>query len=143
MLAIFLFFIMCGLIAGAAVEVFPLILEALWVVATVIIEVLVFLITWLWKRVARYFQDRKDQKQRQRWYEQFEQQQKEAEAKRTPVDYRLACQLLGLPVECRQSEFKLAFRRAMLKAHPDKNGSVDAAQKLNRAREIIRQRRGW
>ena len=57
--------------------------------------------------------------------------------------YEAARQILGLPPEFTQAEFKLAYRRAMRNAHPDKGGSDRHAMLVNRARDLIRARKGW
>jgi hypothetical protein len=63
-----------------------------------------------------------------------------------PDPYRQALALLGLPAEFTQPALKLAYKRAILAAHPDnpaKTGSTKAAQEVNGAYDLLRRSRGW
>ena len=56
------------------------------------------------------------------------------------IDYEAACALLGLPStpdphDIDDDQLKKAFRKAALKAHPDKGGSDDAFRKVKAANE--------
>ena len=58
------------------------------------------------------------------------------------IDYQEACSLLGLPCtadpkDIDDDQLKKAFRKAALKAHPDKGGSDDAFRKVKAASECI------
>ena len=58
------------------------------------------------------------------------------------IDYEAACALLGLPCaadphDIDDDQLKKAFRRAALKAHPDKGGSDDEFRKVKAASECI------
>ena len=58
------------------------------------------------------------------------------------IDYEAACSLLGLPCSANPSdiddaELKKAFRKAALKAHPDKGGSDEEFRKVKAASECI------
>ena len=58
------------------------------------------------------------------------------------IDYEAACALLGLectadPNQIDDDQLKKAFRKAALKAHPDKGGSDDAFRKVKAASECI------
>ena len=58
------------------------------------------------------------------------------------IDYEEACALLGLPCSSNphdidDDQLKKAFRRAALKAHPDKGGSDDEFRKVKAASECI------
>ena len=58
------------------------------------------------------------------------------------IDYEAACSLLGLPCAANPSdiddaELKKAFRKAALKAHPDKGGSDEEFRKVKAASECI------
>ena len=58
------------------------------------------------------------------------------------IDYEAACALLGLPCaadpnDIDDDQLKKAFRKAALKAHPDKGGSDDAFRKVKAASECI------
>lgn len=55
-----------------------------------------------------------------------------------------ACLFLGLPTSgFTREELNARFRRQMSRVHPDKGGGHERAVKLNRARDLIMQRRGW
>jgi len=54
-----------------------------------------------------------------------------------------ARRVLGLPEEFSKGELKAAFHEAMKRAHPDAGGTVESAQKINEAREIIELEKGW
>ena len=58
------------------------------------------------------------------------------------IDYEAACALLGLPCaadphDIDDDQLKKAFRKAALKAHPDKGGSDDEFRKVKAASECI------
>ena len=58
------------------------------------------------------------------------------------IDYEAACALLVLeckadPNEIDDDQLKKAFRKAALKAHPDKGGSDDAFRQVKAASECI------
>ena len=58
------------------------------------------------------------------------------------IDYEAACALLGLPStpnphDINDDQLKKAFRKAALKAHPDKGGSDDEFRKVKAASECI------
>ena len=58
------------------------------------------------------------------------------------IDYEAACTLLGLPStpnphDIADDQLKKAFRKAALRAHPDKGGSDDAFRKVKAASECI------
>jgi curved DNA-binding protein CbpA len=58
------------------------------------------------------------------------------------IDYEEACALLGLPCaadpnQIDDDQLKKAFRKAALKAHPDKGGSDDEFRKVKAASECI------
>ena len=58
------------------------------------------------------------------------------------IDYEAACALLGLPCaadpnQIDDDQLKKAFRKAALKAHPDKGGSDDEFRKVKAASECI------
>ena len=58
------------------------------------------------------------------------------------IDYEEACALLGLPCSSNphdidDDQLKKAFRKAALKAHPDKGGSDDEFRKVKAASECI------
>jgi DnaJ homolog subfamily C member 19 len=50
-----------------------------------------------------------------------------------------AAALLGVAIDANDDMIEEAFRRLMMKNHPDQGGSADIAQKLNEARRILRQ----
>ena len=58
------------------------------------------------------------------------------------IDYEAACALLGLPStpnphDIDDDQLKKAFRKAALRAHPDKGGSDDEFRKVKAASECI------
>lgn len=57
--------------------------------------------------------------------------------------FEAALRLLGLPADYTRSALNAAFKKAILKAHPDTGGSVAQAQAVNAARDILLRRRGW
>lgn len=57
--------------------------------------------------------------------------------------YETALRLLGLQEDYSQKEFTLAFRSAMLRAHPDKGGTDEQAQAIYEARNIVKNHNGW
>jgi curved DNA-binding protein CbpA len=50
---------------------------------------------------------------------------------------REAAALLGISVDATPLQIKSAYRKLMLKHHPDKGGSAEYAAKLNTARDIL------
>ena len=52
---------------------------------------------------------------------------------------------IGLPTVAAftQGQLNTRYRILMAKAHPDAGGSNSGASELNRARNVIRKRRGW
>lgn len=51
--------------------------------------------------------------------------------------YQAALTLLGLPPKFTRAELDAAFKAAIKKAHPDAGGSVDQAQAVNMARDLL------
>lgn len=62
---------------------------------------------------------------------------------RPPDPFKAACQLLGLAIPHDEPAFRVAYRRAIMRTHPDVGGSTIAAQRVNAAAELIRRRNGW
>lgn len=63
-----------------------------------------------------------------------------------PVDeFAAACELLGLSADgsFTQAAFKTRYRQLMKEAHPDVSGSEAQAVELNKARDLIKSRKGW
>ncbi|MDK3075479.1 hypothetical protein QO034_20600 [Sedimentitalea sp. JM2-8] len=55
-----------------------------------------------------------------------------------------ACKLLGLPLEgFTKADLSIAYRTAIVIAHPDVGGSQALAKALNVARDLISQQQGW
>ncbi len=54
-----------------------------------------------------------------------------------------ALRLLGLKPDCSREELKAAYKRAILKAHPDAGGSAAQAAAVNVARDLIAQEMDW
>ncbi|MCB9959693.1 MAG: hypothetical protein H6843_13940 [Rhodospirillaceae bacterium] len=54
-----------------------------------------------------------------------------------------AVRLLDLPTGFDQAALNRAFKRAMQRVHPDCGGSTAQAQRVNLARDLIRDARGW
>ncbi len=59
------------------------------------------------------------------------------------LSYEKALALLGLKQSFSQQDFKLAYRTAISKAHPDRGGSHEKAQAINQARDLIKKKQGW
>lgn len=59
------------------------------------------------------------------------------------LSYFHAVALLGLQNGFTQAELSRAYKEAMKKAHPDAGGSVEAAQAVNAARDLITDHMGW
>ena len=57
--------------------------------------------------------------------------------------FEAARAVLSLPQEFTKTELKVAFNAAMKSAHPDVQGTVEAAQEVNEANEIIKLEMGW
>lgn len=57
--------------------------------------------------------------------------------------YQEALAVLGLKEPFTQAMFKAVYRARMKEVHPDKTGNDAAAIRLNAARDLIKQRRGW
>lgn len=57
--------------------------------------------------------------------------------------YQAALTLLGLPPRFTRAELDAAFKAAIRKAHPDAGGSVDQAQAVNAARDLLLPRALW
>lgn len=53
----------------------------------------------------------------------------------------LAC--FGLPPGFTAAELERAYRQAIRKAHPDAGGSLEEAQTINAARDLVATARGW
>ena len=58
-------------------------------------------------------------------------------------EYEQALAVLGLTEPVTSAAFTRAFRRAMMRAHPDRGGTKQRAQALNAARAVIREHHGW
>jgi IS5 family transposase len=72
-----------------------------------------------------------------------EQRQQHHQTAAPPGPYEQALMLLGLGDDLTRASFEAAYRRAMMKAHPDRGGTKEWAQALNAARRVIRLRHGW
>ncbi len=92
------------------------------------------------------FRQHQEEQERLRREEKARQKHREEEKQRrdhqsTPVNsYDEARRLLGLPNEFTHKEFEKAYRRAMMKVHPDRGGSHDKCLAVQKAREIIKKR---
>lgn len=75
--------------------------------------------------------------------QQQQQQQQRQHRQNTTDDYTEALILLGLQEDFTQKNFKKAYRRAIMSAHPDRGGTKEKAQALNKARDVINKRKGW
>lgn len=62
---------------------------------------------------------------------------------RSPDPFQSACKLLGLAIAHDEPAFRAAYRNAIRRTHPDLGGSTTAAQRVNAAADLIRQRNGW
>lgn len=54
-----------------------------------------------------------------------------------PMSRREALEILGLPEKAASHEIEEAYKRLMLKVHPDQQGSDWMAAKLNEARDLL------
>ena len=61
--------------------------------------------------------------------------------KRDP--YLEALKVLGLEEPFTQAMFKAVYRTRMKEAHPDITGSEEAARRINAARDLIKEQKGW
>ena len=50
---------------------------------------------------------------------------------------REACEILGVGESASRAEVEAAYRRLMMRAHPDHGGSAGLAAKLNAARDVL------
>lgn len=57
--------------------------------------------------------------------------------------YASACALLGLSERCERDALIKAYRLAIRTAHPDRGGSTQQAQAINKARARIARHNGW
>ena len=57
--------------------------------------------------------------------------------KPTKMNAQEAAAVLGVGLPCSESQLKAAFKRAALKAHPDRGGSDEAMAKINVAMEVL------
>ena len=48
-----------------------------------------------------------------------------------------AASMLGVPETARREEVEAAYRRLMLRVHPDTGGAAGLAAQLNAAREVL------
>lgn len=70
----------------------------------------------------------------------FDDEEDEAAAQ---SDLEAACALFGLALTLTREELQRAYKSAIRKAHPDLGGSVEQAQELNIARDLIMSTHGW
>lgn len=54
-----------------------------------------------------------------------------------------AFELIGLPEDCTEAEFKAGYRDLMMAVHPDRSGTSSFATQLNAASDLIRKMKGW
>ena len=62
---------------------------------------------------------------------------------RPPDPFHAACELLALAASHDEPAFRAAYRRAIMRTHPDLGGSTIAAQQVNAAADLIRRKNGW
>lgn len=86
------------------------------------------------KEKARREKERREREQREKERREWE---------RNMTDYDKAVAFLGLGEHFGYIEFKKAYRRAMMRAHPDRGGHKLDAQAVNKARDTINRRKGW
>lgn len=87
---------------------------------------------------------RREEETRKKREEANRQQQQQRQHRQTTTDaYTEALILLGLQEDFTQKSFKKAYRRAIMSAHPDRGGTKEKAQAVNKARDLINKRKGW
>ncbi|WP_239647824.1 DnaJ domain-containing protein [Candidatus Jidaibacter acanthamoebae] len=60
-----------------------------------------------------------------------------ASSDRQEVSKNEACEILGVNKNASEEEIKAAYKKLILKNHPDHGGSKYIAQKLNKAKDIL------
>ena len=84
--------------------------------------------------------DQSDEAQEDDYGHSFDDEADEAAAQ---SDLEAAYMLFGLALIFTREELQRAYKKAIRKAHPDLGGSVEAAQELNVARDLIMSAQGW
>ena len=84
----------------------------------------------------------REEEARKKWEEASRQQQRQ-QRQNTTEAYAEALILLGLEEEFTHKNFKRAYRRAIMAAHPDRGGTKEKAQAVNKARGVINKHKGW
>lgn len=93
-------------------------------------------VVFLLRRAFRRGHSRRERRRR-------ENRRRQEQAFPLPRSYEHALAILNLPPEFTRTAFDRAYRRAMMKAHPDRGGSTAHAQALNAARDLVKTRNGW
>ena len=91
------------------------------------------------------FRQQQEEQERQRHEEKARQKRREQEKRRqhhskSVNSYDQARRILGLPEQFTRKEFEKAYRRMMMKVHPDRGGSHDECLMVQKARKIIKVR---
>lgn len=88
------------------------------------------------EKIKEFFEQMRRQQQRQQSYQGHHHQSSARTAPKGMSVYD-AAKLLGVSIEASMVEVKTAYRKLMLKHHPDKGGSAEYAARLNTARDVM------
>jgi len=85
------------------------------------------------------FKDFFEQMRRQQEYQSYRQQGYQQPPRSTPkgMSVHEAATILGVSIDATVIQIKSAYRKLMLKHHPDKGGNAEYAAKLNIARDVM------
>ena len=84
------------------------------------------------EKMNEFFEDLRNQERARQRYRQDHQS-----SSKGGMSEREAAALLGINADASPMQIKSAYRKLMLKHHPDKGGSAELAAKLNTARDLL------